>query len=66
MTPDEAKDILTFAVALAKVKEAADRSEPVNLEPVDAKALIWGLNTVRITGEELETLETLRTLGKRP
>ena len=63
MTPEEIQVVLAFAVAIAKVKEAADRSDPVTLEPVDAKALIWGLNTVRITGEELETL---RTLGKRP
>ena len=62
MNPEEAKTILDFAVALAKVKEAADRSDPVTLEPVDAKALIWGLNAVRITGEELKTL---RELGKR-
>ena len=62
MTPDDVKAVLAFAVALAKVKEAADRSEPVTLDPVEAKALIWGLKTVRITGEELETL---RELGKR-
>ena len=63
MNPDEIQGVLAFAVAIARVKEAADRSEPVTLEPVDSKALIWGLKTVRITGEELETL---RTLGKRP
>ena len=62
MTPEEIQGVLAFAVALAKVKKAADRSEPVTLEPVESKALIWGLNTVRITGEDLETL---RTLGKR-
>lgn len=62
MTPDEIQGVLAFAVALTKVKKAADRSEPVTLEPFDAKALIWGLNTVRITGEEPETL---RKLGHR-
>ena len=63
MTPDEIQGLLAFAAALASVKEAADRSEPVTLEPVESKALIRGLKTVRITGEELETL---RTLGERP